>query len=41
MPPKVSYIADFHREIVTRLPLNIKRLVQGVGKFVGAVVISK
>ena len=40
MTADVAYIAKFDGEIVTRLPLDIQGVVDGVGKFVGAGVVD-
>ena len=41
MTTEIAYVADFDREIMTRLPLNIEGLVESVRKFVGTVVIGE
>src|ERR1700722_6000732 len=35
---KVADVSDFDRKIVSRLPLDIERVVDGVGKLIGTVV---
>ena len=34
MAPKIADVADFDGQVIARLPLNIERLVNGVGEFV-------
>src|SRR4029077_7059345 len=41
MASQVTYVADFDRQVIPWLPLNIQNLIQGVGKLVLAVVIRK
>ena len=41
MAPEVPNISYVNGEIVTRLPLNIERLIHRVGQLVGAVVVPK
>ena len=38
---EVAHVTDFNGEIVARLPLDIERVVDGVGKLVGPIVSSK
>ncbi len=41
MAPEVSHVTDFDQEIPPRLPLHVKDLVEGVGEFIGPVVIRE
>src|SRR5579864_8821801 len=41
MSSKISDVTDVDCEIVARLPLDVERLVHGIGELVGAVVVSE
>ena len=41
MTAEIADVADLDGQIVTRLPLNVERLVQRVRQFVGAVVVGE
>ena len=34
MTPQVADVADVDREVAARLPLNVQRLVHGIGKLI-------
>ena len=41
MTAQVADVTDLDRQVVARLPLNIERVIDGVGQFVGTVVSGK
>src|ERR1700694_2131297 len=41
MAAEIADIANLDGEVATRLPLNVERLIERIGKLVGAVVIGK
>ena len=41
MAAEIADVANVDSEVVTRLPLNVERLVERVGELVGAVVIAE
>src|SRR5713226_10761879 len=41
MAPEIADVTDGDREILARLPLNVERLVHGVGKLIPPVVIRE
>ena len=41
MTSEIAHVANFDREVLTRLPLNVERLVESIREFVGTVVIGE
>jgi hypothetical protein len=41
VPAKIAHISDFDGQVAARLPLKVKRVVESVRQFVGAIVNTK
>jgi hypothetical protein len=41
MAAEITHVADLDHAAVTRLPLNVERLVESVRKLIGTVVIGE